>query len=163
MQRVAIAYYLVWILFWFAQRILEILIINEEAQNPGSEVPPTLKVSLMFFNIIQAVTELSLFVYLITVICKLNKFLKSFKSGQLREKERKVVKRSKQIFLTFTLNIGLIMIADSIYTILSPYLWIYEVLSLDDWWYTYYDVTAEIFYLANTVFAIIMLYALSYF
>jgi hypothetical protein len=74
-----------------------------------------------------------------------------------------MLEQSKKIFTSFAVNIGLIMVTDSAYTLVAPYLWIIKAISTESYLYTYYDVSLELFFMMNTVFSIFMLYALYFF
>ena len=115
-------------------------------------------------NIAQLVLEMFLFIHLILVLCKMNKFLKSFEKLKISEREIRVLHRSKAIFLCFTINLGLMMFIDSMYSIFSPYLWLNDILKPKKDIYDHlYDIVVQIFYFTNTAFVLVTLYALSFF
>jgi hypothetical protein len=74
-----------------------------------------------------------------------------------------MLQRSKKIFTSFAVNVGIIMITDSAYTLVAPYLWIIKSFGTQNYAYTYYDISLELFFLMNTVFSIFMLYTLYFF
>lgn len=64
----------------------------------------------------------------------------------------------------FTIVIGLQIFTDTIYTMLSPFLWIYDVVEGpgSSMW-TYDDIVIQLYFMSNTLFALFMLYALNFF
>ena len=64
----------------------------------------------------------------------------------------------------FTILIGLQIFTDTIYTMLSPFLWIYDVVAGpgSSMW-TYDDIVIQLYFMSNTLFALFMLYALNFF
>ena len=64
----------------------------------------------------------------------------------------------------FTIVIGLEIFTDTIYTMLSPFLWIYDVVEGpgSSMW-TYDDIVIQLYFMSNTLFALFMLYALNFF
>lgn len=74
-----------------------------------------------------------------------------------------MMERSKKIFKSFAIIAGIIMITDSAYTLVAPYLWIIKAISTNSNLYTYYDISLELFFLMNTVFSIFMLYTIHFF
>lgn len=64
----------------------------------------------------------------------------------------------------FTIVIGLQIFTDTIYTMLSPFLWIYDVVAGpgSSMW-TYDDIVIQLYFMSNTLFALFMLYALNFF
>jgi len=74
-----------------------------------------------------------------------------------------MLQRSKKIFTSFAVNVGIIMITDSAYTLVAPYLWIIKSFETQNYAYTYYDISEELFFLMNTVFSIFMLYTIYFF
>ena len=64
----------------------------------------------------------------------------------------------------FTILIGLQIFTDTIYTMLSPFLWIYDVVAGpgSSMW-TYDDIVIQLYFMSNTLFALFMLYAINFF
>lgn len=85
--------------------------------------------------------ELALFVQLIRIICKLDKFLKSFERLELNKNERGLLVKTKRIFLSFIVNTGLMMGIDTMYSISAPYLWIINVTTTTKWQAIMFDST----------------------
>lgn len=77
-QTVSRLYYLVWGLLWIAQRLMEIWIVDQQTKDPNYS-NRDIETVLVVCNFAQVLMEVVLFVYLICVLCKLDKFLKSFK------------------------------------------------------------------------------------
>ena len=75
------------------------------------------------------IMELALFIYLLVVLCKLNKFLKSFDHLRLGKNEIQIMQRSKGIFICFTINLGVMMIIDAAYSVFDPVVWLREILT----------------------------------
>jgi hypothetical protein len=55
------------------------------------------------------------------------------------------------------------MFSDALYTFLQPYLWLGNVLKFSDVHDEYFDITIQIFYISNTLFALSLLYAIKFF
>ena len=61
-----------------------------------------------------------------------------------------------------SINITIMMITNSVFGLLTPYLWLGEVFSKDGI-RELYEASTILFYLANTFFACLMFYVLHYF
>jgi hypothetical protein len=55
------------------------------------------------------------------------------------------------------------MVSDSLYSLLQPYLWLNNVLTIKQNIDLDYDITVQIFYITNTAFALILLHAIRFF
>lgn len=97
--------------------MIEVWIVDQQAKDPNYS-NGDIETVLIICNFAQVLMTVVLFVYLICVLCKLDKFLKSFKEQQLTDDEKKVLKNSKNIFLAFIVNLGVMMVSDSLYSLL---------------------------------------------
>jgi hypothetical protein len=155
---------------WVTQRFCEFIIITkvEEASpvDPDNyNVPWALKLTLFISNFAELGLEIVLYVQLIIVICNMNMFIKSFEQSNFNGDDFRLIKNSKNIFCLFTVNISIMMLTDSLFSLLTPYFWISDVFDYDSesYWKNTYDWFLQVFYIANTAFSLIMLYALHYF
>ena len=111
----------------------------------------------------ELVMELVLYAWLIHVLFILSRFLNSFKkNGSVLEKQPTLVLYGRSLFIIVTCNILVMMITNSVFSALTPYLWYGEVFSKDGI-LQLYGISTTLFYLANTFFACLMLYVLYYF
>ena len=75
--------------------------------------------------------ELALYIAFINVLCILRKFLNSFDIYSMQEHEQILIKRSRKIFLWVSVNIIVLMFTNSMFGLLSPFLWISDVFYSD--------------------------------
>ena len=115
--------------------------------------------------LLQVIMELVLFSYFITVLCRFSFFLKTIRQKQITKKEFQLVQTCKQILTSFALIVGLIMVTDSLYALVAPYLWIYNAIVIDKpkQLYSFFDVALQLFMLMNTIFSVFLLYTLAFF
>jgi len=102
--------------------------------------------------------ELVLYGWLIKVSLVLSEFLKSFDSIGTHTHEYKIIKQGRKIFELVLINIVVLMITDSVFSAVSPFLWLGDVYSESKGLVQTYSLSSTIFYLANTVFASLVLY-----
>ena len=76
--------------------------------------------------------ELALYIAFINVLCILRKFLNSFDIYSMQEHEQILIKRSRKIFLWVSVNIIVLMFTNSMFGLLSPFLWISDVFYSDE-------------------------------
>ena len=76
--------------------------------------------------------ELALYIAFINVLCILRKFLNSFDIYSMQEHEQVLIKRSRKIFLWVSVNIIVLMFTNSMFGLLSPFLWISDVFYSDE-------------------------------
>ena len=76
-KKYQILYFICWTLLWYIERGLEYWIVANEQTNQA-DPNNLLLIAICAANLAQLVLEMVLFIYLITVLCKMNKFLKSF-------------------------------------------------------------------------------------
>ena len=76
--------------------------------------------------------ELALYIAFINVLCILRKFLNSFDICSMQEHEQILIKRSRKIFLWVSVNIIVLMFTNSMFGLLSPFLWISDVFYSDE-------------------------------
>ena len=107
--------------------------------------------------------ELGLYIAFTNVLCILRKFLNSFDVESMHEHEQRLIKKSKKIFLYVSVNIVVLMFTNSMFGLLSPFLWISDVFYSDKT-LTYVFISAvQLFYTTNMLFALVMLYAMHHF
>lgn len=105
--------------------------------------------------------ELLLYGWLIRVSFILSKFLKSFeKNNTLSEDELLVIKRGRTVFKIVTINISIMAVTNSVFSAISPYLWLGDVYSKSNFFIQCFIISTTIFYLANTFFACLLLYVI---
>ena len=76
--------------------------------------------------------ELALYIAFINVLCILRKFLNSFDICSMQEHEQSLIKKSRKIFLWVSVNIIVLMFTNSMFGLLSPFLWISDVFYSDE-------------------------------
>ena len=74
-----------------------------------------------------------------------------------------MIKQGRSVFKAVTINIVFMMITNSVFSVLSPYLWLGEVFSKNDLLIKFYSASATLFYTANTFFACLVLWVLYHF
>ena len=62
------------------------------------------------------------------------------------------------MFIIVTINIVVLMVTNSFFSALSPYLWLGDVYEKSVVLAKFYAISTSLFYLANTFFAILLLY-----
>lgn len=92
----------------------------------------------------------------------MDSFLRSFENIRMGTTERKVLDRTKSLFLSFIVCLSFLMITDTLYSILQPYLWLHSVLSIEDSGLSY-DVVIQSFYICNTLFALTLQTSIRFF
>jgi len=93
----------------------------------------------------------------------MQEFLKSFENQKLTINEKKVLKSSRRIFYAFITNMGFMMLTDSVYTLMQPYSWIDTTVGISFKFSLDYDIIIQVFYVSNTAFALILLFAVRFF
>ena len=76
--------------------------------------------------------ELALYIAFINVLCILRKFLNSFDICSMQEHEQSLILKSRKIFLWVSVNIIVLMFTNSMFGLLSPFLWISDVFYSDE-------------------------------
>ena len=76
--------------------------------------------------------ELALYIAFINVLCILRKFLNSFDICSMHEHEQILIQKSRKIFLWVSVNIIVLMFTNSMFGLLSPFLWISDVFYSDE-------------------------------
>ena len=76
--------------------------------------------------------ELALYIAFINVLCILRKFLNSFDICSMQEHEQSLIQKSRKIFLWVSVNIIVLMFTNSMFGLLSPFLWISDVFYSDE-------------------------------
>ena len=131
--------------------------------SPQDTLPQTLSVSLFVVNIIELLMELTLYGAFLQVLCVLRTFLQSFDEMTMPEIERESIKRSRRIFIVVSSNTVVLMFTNSMFSLLSPLLWISDVFFSNPTLSICFIVAVQLFYLTNTIFSLLMLYALHHF
>ena len=76
--------------------------------------------------------ELALYIAFINVLGILRKFLNSFDICSMQEHEQSLIQKSRKIFLWVSVNIIVLMFTNSMFGLLSPFLWISDVFYSDE-------------------------------
>ena len=76
--------------------------------------------------------ELALYIAFINVLCILRKFLNSFDICSMQEHEQSLIQKSRKIFFWVSVNIIVLMFTNSMFGLLSPFLWISDVFYSDE-------------------------------
>jgi hypothetical protein len=76
------------------------------------------------------------------VLCRFSFFLKTISNKHITKKEFRLLQTCKQILTSFALIVGLVMVTDSMYALMAPYLWIYNAIIVDKpkQLYSFFDV-----------------------
>lgn len=74
-----------------------------------------------------------------------------------------MVKQGRCVFILVSINIVFMMITDSVFSALSPYLWLGDVWSTSDTLIQLYSASQTLFYIANTFFACLVIWVLYHF
>lgn len=104
--------------------------------------------------------ELVLYGSLIKVSLILSNFLKSFSELESTSEEQETISQGRKIFKFVCINIAVLMVCDSFFSALSPFVWLSDVYSNNDGYVRLFAISSTIFYLMNTVFASLLLYAI---
>ena len=107
--------------------------------------------------------ELALYVVFSRVLCILRKFLKSFDPEALPEYEQGLIMKSRKIFVVVSINIGILMFTNSMFSLLSPFLWIGDVFYSQQDLMLVFTVSVQMFYLTNMLFSLVIVYAMHHF
>ena len=128
------------------------------------EVSNTVRYTLLTSNLLELTMELCLYGSLIKVSHILSDFLKSFENEKSAGKgEKMMLSQGRLIIKLGTANIIVMMITDSIYSVISPYLWLGYVFEANMFIVITNSVCTSLFYLANTFFACLLIYLTHYF
>lgn len=105
--------------------------------------------------------ELALYAILIRISLVLINFLKSFyEDQQLKDEELQVIKQGRTVFKVVTINICVMAFTNSVFSAISPYLWLGDVYSRNNFFISCFFICTTIFYLANSFFACLLLYVI---
>jgi len=116
------------------------------------------RAALFISNIVELLLELSLYACLIKVNFILTSFLKSFDEQNVQNKEQNIIQQGRLVFKVVTATFIVIMVTNSVFSALSPYLWLGEVYSKNKYIVIFYTGSTTVFYLTNTFFACLVLY-----
>ena len=67
------------------------------------------------------------------------------------------------MFIIITINIVFMMITNSVFSALSPYLWLGDVFSKNELMIQFYSAAQTLFYMTNTFFACLVLWVIHHF
>lgn len=70
------------------------------------------------------------------------------------------ITRGRTVFKIVTINITIMAVTNSVFSAISPYLWLGDVYSRSNFFIECFMVSTTIFYLANTFFACLLLYVI---
>ena len=174
LRLIQVCYLTFWIILWVLQRTMEYLTIDYKYNNQNAQVGKPLRYSLLIFNILELLMELCLYGFLVKVSFILAQFLKSFseqaQGGILYQgaaaqstESQDTINKGKTIFKIIMVNIICMMIFDSVFSALSPYLWLGDVFVKNDTFVIVYMFSTSMFYIANTFFACLMIYVMHHF
>ena len=85
-------------------------------------------------------------------------FLKSFSSVQTSPKEDHIINNLNRLFSTLTAMTILMMITNSVFSLLSPYFWIGDVFASNKKISLAFLISTMLFYITNCAFALLLLY-----
>ena len=74
-----------------------------------------------------------------------------------------LVRHGRIVFNIVVINIAIMMATDSIFSAISPYLWLGDVFVQSDLLVKFYAASTALFYIANTFFVCLLLYVVYYF
>ena len=74
-----------------------------------------------------------------------------------------LVKHGRVVFNIVAINIAIMMATESIFSAISPYIWIGEVFVQSSVYVSFYAASSACFYIANTFFVCLLLYVVYYF
>ena len=69
-----------------------------------------------------------------------------------------MIVRGRKVFNLVSANIVVMMICNSVFSAMSPYLWLGDVFSKSSMLVTFFTVATTLFYAANTFFACLLFY-----
>ena len=128
---------------------------------------------MLIFNVSELLMELCLYGFLVKVSFILSQFLKSFSqsnTGILYQAtptqgtdDIVMIKKGKIIFKIIMINIICMMVFDSVFSALSPYLWLGDVFVTNHSFVVIYMFSTSMFYIANTFFACLLIYVMHHF
>ena len=81
----------------------------------------------------------------------------------MQEHEQKLIVKSKKIFFFVSVNIFVLMFTNSMFGVLSPFLWISDVFYSDKTLTYVFVIAVQLFYTCNCIFALTMMYAMHHF
>ena len=81
----------------------------------------------------------------------------------MQEHEQKLIMKSKKIFFFVSVNIFVLMFTNSMFGVLSPFLWISDVFYSNQTLTYVFVISVQLFYTCNCIFALTMMYAMHHF
>mmetsp|Transcript_11890 Transcript_11890/g.15141 ORF Transcript_11890/g.15141 Transcript_11890/m.15141 type:complete len:148 (+) Transcript_11890:567-1010(+) len=135
--------------------------IEKKMQDQEKKITGTIRYVLFISNIAELLIELTLYAALIKVSISLSKFLSKYEESYgTSTEEYKTIKQGRQVFLTVTITIFILMLTDSIYSSTSPFLWLSDVYAENPAIEAAFNTSTTLFYATNTFFACLMLYVI---
>ena len=74
-----------------------------------------------------------------------------------------LIRHGRKVFNIVCINIVIMMLTDSFFSALSPYLWLGDVFVMSSLLVKFYAAFSALFYIANTFFVCLLLYVVYYF
>ena len=137
--------------------------ISIEAKSNEDAVGNATRYTLLVSNSLELLMELALYFALIRVSCIMRNFLKSFGDLSRESVEYDMINQGRLVFKIMIINLIVMMVTNSVFCALSPYLWLGDVFATKGVTIKLYSITTTFFYIANTFFACLMLYVIFYF
>jgi len=106
---------------------------------------------------LQCLMELILYFFLMRVFCVFNNFLGSVDASWMDDSEVAALKKSKQIFCFLLITVIFLALFNSVYSLMAPYLYFSQLNNKKA--SLIFTFAWESFFVANTLFSLITLYA----
>ena len=132
--------------------------IEERHEGLRKDVERGYRIALLTLNFTELFLEIVLYVSLIRVMAFIKNFLKSFSSVQTSPKENHIISNLNRLFSTLTAMTILMMITNSVFSLLSPYFWIGDVFASNKKISLAFLISTMLFYITNCAFALLLLY-----
>ena len=76
----------------------------------------------------------------------------------MQKEQYELIIQGRKVLIIASINISIMMVTNSVFSALSPYLWLGEVFTKSMPLVHFYSSTTTLFYIANTFFAILVIY-----
>ena len=76
----------------------------------------------------------------------------------MQKEQYELIRQGRKVLIIASINISIMMVTNSVFSALSPYLWLGEVFTKSMPLVHFYSTTTTLFYIANTFFAILVIY-----
>lgn len=108
--------------------------------------------------------ELALYGALIKVSLSFSRFLSTYDNAYEEDTdEYKIIKQGREVFIVVIIALVFLMLTDSIYSVITPFLWLGEVYSAKGVIIHLFNTATTLFFAINTFFACLMLYIIFFF